>query len=158
MNDAMSISNIIGGTENSAGLQVHGTHSSRRAAQAGYNGAMLDKKLDSLRNALTGLLVAWREEFNFRFQAVCGVLALGAAWVLGISYTELLVIILLIGFVLAAEALNTALEAFCDMVKSDPDPHIGKIKDLAAAAVLISSLTALIIGSIIFIPRILLLL
>ncbi|MSU73784.1 diacylglycerol kinase family protein [Candidatus Kaiserbacteria bacterium] len=114
---------------------------------------MLDRKVNSLRNALAGLVVAWKEELNFRIQIGCGITALIAAWVLGVSTSEFLIIIFLIGFVLSAEALNTALEEFCDMVQRNPDPHIAKIKDLAAAAVLIASFTALIVGAAIFIPH-----
>ncbi len=113
---------------------------------------MLDKKVNSLRNALAGLVVAWKEEVNFRIEIACGISALTAAWLLEVSRFEFLVILFLIGFVLSAEALNTALEEFCDMVQRNPDPHIAKIKDLAAAAVLIASFTALIIGAAIFIP------
>ncbi len=115
---------------------------------------MLDKKVNSLRNALAGLVVAWKEEINFRIEIGCGVLAVAAALLLGISQAELLIILFLIGFVLSAEALNTALEEFCDMVQKNHDPHIAKIKDLAAAAVLIASFTALVIGAAIFIPYI----
>ena len=113
---------------------------------------MLDKKVNSLRNALAGIAIAWKEELNFRIEIGCGILALIAAWFLGVSPLELLIIMLLIGFVLSAEALNTALEEFCDMVQRNPDPHIAKIKDLAAAAVLIASFTALVVGAAIFIP------
>ena len=119
---------------------------------------MLDKKIHNVRYALNGIRVAWREEFNFKVQVVLGFLALLLGWFLGISTMEWLVIIFLIGFVLAAEAFNTALEELCDKFKTDPDPHIGKIKDLAAAAVLLASLTALAAGTIIFLPRLLALL
>ncbi len=115
---------------------------------------MLDSKINSLRNAFAGLVIAWKEESNFRLEIACGFFILLAASFLEVSHTDLLIIILLIGFVLSAEALNTALEEFCDMVQRNPDPHIAKIKDLAAAAVLIASFTALIVGAAIFIPYI----
>ncbi len=114
---------------------------------------MLDRKVNSLRNAFAGLVVAWKEEHNFRLEIVCGILAILAAWFLNVSHLEFIIILLLIGFVLSAEALNTALEEFCDMVQRNPDPHIAKIKDLAAAAVLIASFTSLIVGAAIFIPH-----
>lgn len=114
---------------------------------------MLDKKVNSLRNALAGLSIAWKEELNFRIEIGCGILAIVASLLLGISHGEFLIILFLIGFVLSAEALNTALEEFCDMVQKNPDPHIAKIKDLAAAAVLIASFTALVVGAAIFIPH-----
>ena len=107
-----------------------------------------------LKAALDGIRVAWREEANFKIQIACAVVAVVLGYVLGITKTEWIIVCMLIGFVLTAEAFNTALEEFCDMVKSDPDPHIGKIKDLAAAAVLIASTSAGIVGALIFLPRI----
>ena len=116
---------------------------------------MFQKKLRNVRYALNGLKIAWREEFSFRVQVAATALVLVLGWFFRISETEWLFVILSIGFVLAAEVFNTALEELCDKFKSDLDPHIAKIKDLSAAAVLIASLVALIVGGIIFIPRLL---
>jgi len=115
----------------------------------------LKKKLQSFPYALAGLVVAWREEFSFKVQTVFGVAAPVLGWYLGISQTEFLMVIFMIGFVLTAEIFNTALEELCDKFQPTHDPHIGKIKDLAAAAVLISSITALIVGLIIYTPYLL---
>jgi diacylglycerol kinase len=54
-----------------------------------------------------------------------------------------------------AEAFNTALEELCDMLRTTHDPHVAKIKDLAAAAVLIASCGAFVTGCLIFVPRVL---
>lgn len=113
---------------------------------------LLERKIKSLGYALKGLSIAWEEELNFRIELLCAVLALALAWYLEISHIEFIVVLFMIGFVLSAEALNTALEEFCDMVRSSPDPHIAKIKDLAAAAVLVASATALVVGVAIFYP------
>jgi diacylglycerol kinase len=113
---------------------------------------LMERKLKSFSYALKGLGIAWREEPNFKIQIMCAAAALLLAWYLGVSRIEFIVIVFLIGFVLSAEALNTALEEFCDMVRRSPDPHIAKIKDLAASAVLIASVTALVVGALIFIP------
>lgn len=115
----------------------------------------LHKKIYNIRYALIGIKVAWREEFSFKIQIAAAILVTILGWYFGISPTEWLAIVIVMGAVLSTEALNTALEELCDMYKSDPDPHIAKIKDLAAGAVLIVSVTALIIGAIIFLPRIL---
>jgi len=113
---------------------------------------MLHKKINNVRYALSGLYLAWQEEFSFRVQVVAMLLALLFGAYFGITTTEWLFLFLTISFVLSAEVFNTALEELCDKYKADPDPHIGKIKDLAAAAVLIASFVALIVGAIIFIP------
>lgn len=104
-------------------------------------------------DACHGVLIAWREERNFRFHIVSMLAVLCAGWYFDISRTEWAAIILVIGMVLTAETFNTAIEEFCDMVKNDPDPHIGKIKDLAAAAVLLSAVCASVVGCIVFIPH-----
>src|SRR3989344_1137357 len=116
---------------------------------------MHEKMIVSIRYALKGIVIAWREEINFRIDVVCALLALGLGWFFSISAVEWLIVIILIGFVLSAEAFNTALEEFCDMVKGDPDPHIAKIKDLGAAAVLIAATASLFVGAIIFLPKVL---
>lgn len=108
----------------------------------------------SLRYALKGVAIAWREEQNFKIDVVCALVAIFLGWYFSITRVEWMVVIFLIGFVLSAEAFNTALEELCDMYKRDPDPHIAKIKDLAAAAVLVASVASAIIGGIIFIPYI----
>ncbi len=115
---------------------------------------MIRRKLKSLGFALTGITIAWREEFNFRFEILCAAGTLATGWYFAITSMEWMLVVAMIGGVLTAESFNTALEEFCDMVKGDPDPHIAKIKDLAAAAVLIATIAAFVVGCIIFIPHI----
>lgn len=116
---------------------------------------MLHKKLQNLRHTWNGLKIVWQEEVSFKIQIWIGFATLLFGWLFQISSSQWLAITIVAGMVLTAETFNTALEEFCDMVKNDPDPHIAKIKDLAAAAVLISTLTAVAVGVIIFLPRIL---
>lgn len=106
----------------------------------------------SLRGALLGLSVAWREELNFRIQIACGAVALLFAWAFQLTQTEVLIVCLTIALVLSVEVLNTSLEAFCDMVRENPDPHVAKIKDLGAAAALIAHIFAFAVGFILFGP------
>lgn len=116
------------------------------------------KNVRSFRYSWNGLRIAWREEANFRIGVVFTGLALMLSYVLRLSQVEFIIVVLTIALVLMAEVFNTALEEFCDMVKNDPDPHIAKIKDLSAAASSIAVYAAVIIGLIIFAPRVLLLL
>ncbi|MFZ2167472.1 MAG: diacylglycerol kinase family protein [Minisyncoccia bacterium] len=109
--------------------------------------------LEGLRCALAGLMLAWREEANFRVEVLCAVVVYALGALLGLSVLEWGVIVLVISIVLTAEAFNTALEELCDKFQPTHDPHIKKIKDLAAAAVLLASIGALITGLIIFIPH-----
>lgn len=69
-----------------------------------------------------------------------------------------MIVVFLIGFVLTAEAFNTAIEKICDFIHPELHPKIGKIKDIAAGGVLIAVLTAVVIGLIIFAPKLIALL
>src|SRR4051812_14038305 len=115
---------------------------------------MLRRKAESVGHALKGLKIGYSEESNFQIQLFLGAVALLLGWHYGISQTEWLFIISACGFVLTAELFNTALEELCDMLRTTHDPHVAKIKDLAASAVLVSSFAALIIGLVVFLPKI----
>ena len=116
---------------------------------------MLKRKLDSVGYALRGIWIAFAEESNFKIQLVFSVVALILGRYFNISFTEWLFVICACGLVLTAELLNTALEELCDMLKASHDPHVAKIKDLAAGAVLVASFTALLIGLVIYLPKLL---
>ena len=71
-----------------------------------------------------------------------------------ISLTEWCLVLLAIGLVLAAEAFNTALEYLTNLVSPDYHPLAGKAKDIAAGAVLILTLISVLVGVLVFFPRI----
>ncbi len=71
-----------------------------------------------------------------------------------ISALEWAAVVICIGMVIAAEALNSAVEAVADRLTSNPDPLIGRAKDYGALAVALLSLSAVIVGGIVFIPYI----
>lgn len=76
------------------------------------------------------------------------VIALG--FYLDLPLIEWSILILCIGIVLAAEAFNTCIEYLCDRITTEYDPLIGKIKDISAAGVLITSIMAAVAGLLIF--------
>jgi hypothetical protein len=78
-----------------------------------------------------------------------------AGFLYRISSTEWLTIILCISLVIGMEAMNTAVEWLTDLVSPEYHPLAGKVKDVAAAAVLITVIGAVVAGLIIFIPRML---
>jgi len=61
-------------------------------------------------------------------------------------------VVIVVAAVLMGEMFNTALEELCDKFQPTHDPHIAKIKDLAASAVLVMAIGALVIGVLIFGP------
>jgi len=113
---------------------------------------MLHKRALSFGYALSGLKVAWREEVHFKMHVFAASVALIASWYFQITRTEFFVVLIMIGVVTCAELLNTALEELADKFSPTHDPHIGKIKDLAAAAVFVTSVIAFVLGCIIFGP------
>src|SRR5690606_10319159 len=103
-------------------------------------------RIRSFSYAFNGLKIVWQEEHNFRVHLVAAILAIMLSYLLRISYYEWLAVIFAIGFVLVCELLNTAVEHLADFVCQEKNPDIKRIKDIAAAAVVLSSLTALLIG------------
>lgn len=71
-----------------------------------------------------------------------------------LSSTEWAITVIVIGGVWITEALNTAIERFCDHVTPERHPDIAHIKDIAAGAVLLSAITAVLVGLCIFVPHI----
>ncbi len=111
------------------------------------------KRLKSFGYALDGLVVFFATQVNawLHLLAVIGVVIMG--WLFDVSNIEWCFLVAAIGLVFVAEILNTSIEFLVNKVSLDHDELAGKVKDLAAAAVLIASIIALIIGLIIFIPK-----
>lgn len=103
--------------------------------------------------AFEGFLTIIREEPNFRIHILALALVTGLGFYFEISRIEWLFVVLVSGLVLVTEAFNTALENLCNFQTRERNPQIKKIKDIAAAAVLIAALIALVTGSLIFIPK-----
>ena len=86
-----------------------------------------------------------------RIHTVFCVYVLVFAALLELERMEILSLVMVIGLVTATEALNTALEKLCDFTQKSTNPKIRVIKDISAGAVLLSALTAAVVGVIIFI-------
>lgn len=116
------------------------------------------KRLRSFRYAFNGIASLFVSEHNARIHAAAAVVAVALGIWLRISSTEWAVVALCIGGVLAAEALNSAVEALCDKVSPGFDPLIGRAKDFAAAGVLLTAFGAAAAGLLIFLPKLLIML
>ena len=86
-------------------------------------------------------------------QLFIGICTVIAGFALKISAVEWMLQTLAIGLVLSVEGLNTAIEKIADFIHPEFNEKIGFIKDIAAGAVFFAALTAIIIGSIIYIPK-----
>ena len=112
------------------------------------------KRIKSFGFAFNGLRILFHEEHNSRIHFFASVLVIIAALLFKLNTYEWIAIIFSIGFVITVEIINTAVENIADFLTTEQNNHIKKIKDLVAAAVLVSALTALTIGLIIFLPKI----
>jgi len=114
----------------------------------------LKKRANSFSYAVDGILRFLRTEHNawIHLAVTIGVIALIVAY--GVSGFEAVLLMFSIGFVWTAEIFNTCIEKMMDFISTERHPQIQLIKDMSAGAVLVAAITAAVIGSIIFIPKI----
>ena len=109
------------------------------------------KKLGfSFKNAFAGFKIVVKKEQSFRLQLIIGVIVIILMFVFDLHPLERIALLLAISFVLGLELLNSQLERVCDLITKEHDVRIKNIKDLSAAAVLVASLCALLVGIFIF--------
>jgi len=105
--------------------------------------------------AWQGIKALFRTEHNAWIHGGLTVIVIFLSLLLDVSRTEVCILVLTMSFVWAAEIFNTALEKAMDFISTEKHPQIGLVKDLAAAAVLVSAVAAFVIGLIIFLPKLL---
>jgi diacylglycerol kinase len=113
------------------------------------------KRFMSFRFAVKGLSVLFMTQPNAWIHAVAIVVVALAGILLRISLMEWALVCIAIGLVISAEAFNTSIEKLVDHISPENNKNAGTVKDLAAAAVLVTAVTALIIGIVVFVPKIL---
>lgn len=97
-----------------------------------------------------GIKVSVLEQRNLKVQGVIALTTVGAAFYFDITSTEWCLILITIALVMGLEMINSAIEGFVDMVSPDYKPLAGRVKDIAAGAVLFAAILAVIIGVLIF--------
>lgn len=117
------------------------------------DGFTLRKRLKSFRFAFNGIRLLITREHNAWIHCFAAVCVITAGYIVGLTATEWIAIIITIGVVLAAEAVNSSIEALADLVSPGYNEAIKRTKDLAAGAVLILAIAAAIVGLIIFTPK-----
>lgn len=117
--------------------------------------ALLSARLRSFRYAFAGLRTLAATQPNFRIHMVATVVVFVAGVLLALPRGDWLWLTAAVCSVWLAEAFNTSLEFLADAVTTDPHPMIGRAKDCAAAAVLISAIGALIVAGFVFGPPLL---
>lgn len=113
------------------------------------------KLIKSFKYGIEGIVVGIKTEQNMKIHIVIMMLVIIFGVVLKISKIEWIICIILFGFVISLELVNTAIENTVDLVTLESNPKAKVAKDVAAGSVLIAAITSAIIGLMIFIPKIL---
>jgi diacylglycerol kinase (ATP) len=106
--------------------------------------------IDSFNYAFEGIIHVLRTQRNLRIHFSIAIVVIVAAAALGVDRIELMSLLLAIAFVLVAEMVNSAIEGAIDVSTTSFDPNAKLAKDIAAGAVLISTITALAVGYLVF--------
>jgi diacylglycerol kinase (ATP) len=114
-------------------------------------------RLKSFGYAFNGIKYALTTQHNFYIHVTLTIVAIILGFILKISNTEWIAIVIVIGLVISAEIFNTAIEELVNLVSPKKNKKAGIIKDLAAGAVLVLAMAALITGTIIFLPKLIIL-
>lgn len=114
----------------------------------------LNSRIRSLRYGMNGLKIIFRHEHNFRIHCLLAVIVLLAGVAAGLEETEWLALVIVSGLVFVSEIFNSAIEYMADYVSPGYNELIRKVKDAAAAAVLLSAIISVITGILIFYPRV----
>jgi diacylglycerol kinase (ATP) len=106
--------------------------------------------LDSFNYAFEGIIHVLRTQRNLRIHFAVAIGVIIAAVAFGVQRIELIALLLAIAFVLVAEMVNSAIEGAIDVSTTSFDPNAKLAKDIAAGAVLISTITAIAVGYLVF--------
>jgi diacylglycerol kinase (ATP) len=113
----------------------------------------LRSRLNSFGFAFSGLFSFFRQEPNAWIHLIATVMVFMAAAYFNLSLYDVIALLIVTGFVWVAEIFNTAIERIMDFISKEKKPEIKFIKDLSAGGVLLSAITAIVTGAIIFIPK-----
>lgn len=107
----------------------------------------------SLRHALRGLAEVTRTEHSFRVQLCTAIVIVAAGIVLPLETWERIVVALIIAAVLVLEVMNSIMERLADALQPRLSLMVKEVKDMMAGAVLLASVTSVVVGVLIFWPH-----
>ncbi|WP_027338658.1 diacylglycerol kinase [Halonatronum saccharophilum] len=116
----------------------------------GFLNGIINRLIRSFNYAVNGIIRVLSSEMNMRFHFIIAILVLFFGVFVDLTKVELLVLFITITLVIFAEMINTALEELGDLITREYNQSIKVVKDIAAGAVLITSLNAFVVGYIIF--------
>ncbi|MBC3759694.1 diacylglycerol kinase family protein [Hyunsoonleella sp. SJ7] len=115
--------------------------------------SFLQNRIKSVGYAFKGALLLLRTEASIKIQFVIALLVTVAGFLFEISSTEWVIQILTIALVMSIEGLNTAIEEIANFIHPEHHKKIGLIKDISAGAVFFAAVFGVIIGCIIYFPK-----
>lgn len=113
------------------------------------------KLINSFKYAFTGIKTSFKTEQNMKIHILIMILVILAGIILKIDALDWIILIIMISLVISAELFNTTIETVVDMITKEKNEKAKIAKDVAAGAVLVLAIGSVIIGFIIFIPKIL---
>ncbi|QBA64049.1 diacylglycerol kinase [Muriicola soli] len=116
--------------------------------------SMFKNRLKGFVYALKGAILLLRTESSIQVQFILALVMTAAGFYFDISAVEWMLQILAIGLVMGVEGVNTAIEKLSDYIQPNHDPKIGFVKDISAGAVMFVAIASVIIGLIIYLPKI----
>ncbi len=111
--------------------------------------------ISSLKFAIEGIISAYKSERNIKIQIQIMILVIILGFILEISLTEWIICIILFCLIIGSEMINTAIEYTIDLAFPQKNDLVKKAKDISAGAVLIFVVGTIIIGLLIFVPKLL---
>ena len=114
--------------------------------------SFIKKRIKGLIIAISGMFFLLKNEDSIKVQSLFFLLFIFLGYYFEITTNEWIIHIILIGFILTAEALNTVAEKICDFINPKYDDRIKLIKDISAGAVSFAVISSLIVLFIIYYP------
>jgi diacylglycerol kinase (ATP) len=112
----------------------------------------MKKRIKSFKHAFNGLNVVMWKEANLNIHFIISILVVVFGVIFSISKTEWMICILCFGLVISLEIINSSIENLVNLISPEYNVLAGKVKDIAAGAVLIAAICSAIVGLLIFIP------
>jgi undecaprenol kinase len=140
------------GISNSVAMEPSGNLSESRTAIGGWR-EEIEHRYRSFAAAFRGLVWLIRSERHFQIHLVVAVAAILLGLFLGLSPLEWAILLVTIGLVLVAEAINTAIEYTIDLTVHQVHPIARTAKDIGAAAVLVAAAISVLVGCFLFLPK-----
>jgi diacylglycerol kinase (ATP) len=110
----------------------------------------MSRFFNSFRFAWSGIIAAFREQPNLKVHVLIACVVVAAGFYFNVTSAEWAILVICISLVITLELINSAIEYLVDLVTKEHHPLAGKIKDVAAGAVLVTAVGAAVVGVVVF--------